>query len=54
MGGNNMIASHFLTSAMPNEAIGAVQKDIGFFLAVFDTPLPNVGILTLIYPISTF
>ena len=22
MGGNNMIASHFLASAMPNEAIG--------------------------------
>ena len=28
-------------------------KDVGIFLAVFDTPLPHVGILTLIYLIST-
>ena len=33
---------------------GSSIKDVGFFLAVFDTPLPHVGILTLIYLNSTF
>ena len=28
---------------------GPSIKDVGIFLAVFDTPLPHVGILTLIY-----
>ena len=35
-------------------AEGSSIKDVGTFLAVFDTPLPNVGILTLIYLTSTF
>ena len=34
--------------------VGASIKDVGIFLAVFDTPLPRIGILTLIYPTSTF
>ena len=29
-------------------------KDIGIVLAMFDTPLPHVGILTLIYRTPTF
>ena len=29
-------------------------KNVGIFLAVFDTPLPHVGILTLIYLTSAF
>ena len=33
---------------------GPSIKDVGIFLAVFDTPLPQVGILTLIYLTSTF
>ena len=33
---------------------GPSIKDVGIFLAIFDTPLPHVGILTLIYLISTF
>ena len=33
---------------------GPSIKDVRNFLAVFDTPLPNVGILTLIYLTSTF
>ena len=28
---------------------GPYIKDVGIFLAVFDTPLPHVEILTLIY-----
>ena len=32
---------------------GPSIKDVGNFLAVFDTPLPHVGILTLIYLTST-
>ena len=28
MGGNNMIASHFLASAMPNEAIGYTKNRV--------------------------
>ena len=34
--------------------LGPSIKDVGIFLAVFDTPLPHVGILTLIYLTSTF
>ena len=33
---------------------GPSIKDVGTFLAVFDTPLPHVGILPLIYITSTF
>ena len=33
---------------------GAEENEVIHFLAVFDTPLPNVGILTLIYLTSTF
>ena len=33
---------------------GPSIKDVGIFLAIFDTPLPHVGILTLIYLTSTF
>ena len=35
-------------------ALGPSIKDVEFFLSVFDTPLPNVGILILIYLTSTF
>ena len=36
-------------------SIGAAQKRCrNFFLAIFDTPLPHVGILTLIYLVSNF
>ena len=34
--------------------LGSSIKDVGIFLAFFDTPLPHVGILTLIYLTSTF
>ena len=34
-------------------AQGPSIKDVGMFLAVFDTPLPHVGISTLIYLTST-
>ena len=33
---------------------GPSIKDVRIFLAVFDTPFPHVGILTLIYLTSTF
>ena len=33
---------------------GLSIKEVGIFLAIFDTPLPHVGILTLIYLTSTF
>ena len=33
---------------------GPSIKDVRIFLAVFDTPLPHVGILTLINLTSTF
>ena len=33
---------------------GSSIKDVGIFLAVFETPLHHVGILTLIYLTSTF
>ena len=33
---------------------GPFIKDVGIFLAVFDTQLPHVGIWTLIYLTSTF
>ena len=35
-------------------AKGPSKKDVGIFLAIFDTPLTHVGILTLIYLFSTF
>ena len=38
----------FLASQVPS------IKDIGMFLAVFDTALPYVRIMTLIYLIYTF
>ena len=31
-----------------------MHRSVRFFLAIFDTPLPHVGILTLSYLISTF
>ena len=34
--------------------MGPSIKDVGTFLAIFDTPLPHVRILTLIYLASTF
>ena len=34
--------------------MGPSIKDVGIYLAVFDTPSPHVEILTLIYLISTF
>ena len=36
---------HFLAFIAQGPSI----KDVGIFLAVFDTPFPHVGILTLIY-----
>ena len=35
-------------------AMGPSIKAVGIFLAVFDTPLPHVEILTLIYLTSIF
>ena len=35
-------------------SLGPSIKDVGIFLADFDTHLPHVGILTLIYLTSTF
>ena len=37
-----------------NCGLVAVQKEVGIFLAIFDTPLPHVGNLTLTYLTSTF
>ena len=34
--------------------MGPSIKDVGIFLAVFDTPLPYVGILTLIFYLLIF
>ena len=39
-------------SKIPNK--GPSIKDVGIFLAIFYTPLPHVGILTLIFLTSIF
>ena len=36
------------------DAEGPSIKDVGIFLAIFDTPLPHVGISTLICLTPTF
>ena len=46
--------SIFSLAYVIKSAKGPSIKDVGIFLAVFDTPLPHVGILTLIYLTSTF
>ena len=37
-----------------NFSKGPSVKEVGIFLTIFDTPLPHVGILTLIYLTFTF
>ena len=49
-----MIATWFLLAAKTSYYLGAIHKRRRNFLAVFDTPLPHVAILTLIYQTSTF
>ena len=54
---SHMVAVLALTSYVDKIGFrveGPYIKDVGIFLAVFYTPLPHVGILTLIYLTSTF
>ena len=56
-GTRNSVCSHHLGISCYVNFLGHLGpsiKDVGIFLAIFDTPLPHAGISTLIYLTPTF